>query len=107
MRTILFRASLEGEHYREGVIEMRTYRVKELAKERGLTQVDLAIKSGVSVTLVQRLWQNRAPEGVRLKSLEAIARALDLPRIEDLYLDAGGAQPTTPGNKMSLAGAGA
>jgi len=52
------------------------YRVKELAKERGLTQFDLAIKSEVSMTVVQRLWQNRAPEGIRYSTLVSIASAL-------------------------------
>lgn len=55
------------------------YRVKELAKQRGMTQFDLAIKSEVSMTVVQRLWQNRAPEGIRHSTLVSIATALGVP----------------------------
>lgn len=59
------------------------YRVKQLAKERGMTQFDLATKSEVSLAVVQRLWQNRAPEGIRHNTLTAIAAALGV-TIDDL-----------------------
>lgn len=86
---------------------MRTYRVKELAKERNLTQFDLALKSGVNMTTVQRLWQNRAPEGIRYKNLEAIAKALEV-RVEDLFVEEGdGGQSLPAGNRKSLVSAAA
>jgi transcriptional regulator with XRE-family HTH domain len=87
---------------------MRTYRVKELAKQRGLTQFDLALKSGVNMTTVQRLWQNRAPEGIRYKNLEAVAAALEV-EVKDLFVEepAGESQLPPLGNKKSLVGAGA
>lgn len=50
--------------------------MKELAKAKGLTQFDLAAQSGVSMSVVQRLWQNRAPEGIRHTTLDSIANAL-------------------------------
>lgn len=57
---------------------MVRYRVKELAKSRGVTQFELASKSGVSISVVQRLWQNRAPDGIRHNTLDSIAKALDV-----------------------------
>jgi DNA-binding Xre family transcriptional regulator len=66
------------------------YRVKELAKSRGITQFNLAQLSGVSLAVVQRLWQGRAPEGIRHNTLDSIAKALEV-RIEELYApDTGG-----------------
>lgn len=89
---------------------MRTYRVKELAKARGLSQTDLfALCEGeVSLTFIQRLWQNRAPEGIRHKNLEAVAKALGV-SIEDLYVDSpdSGSQPKPAGNRTTLVGAAA
>lgn len=52
--------------------------MKELAKSRGFTQFELASKSGVSISVVQRLWQNRAPDGIRHNTLDSIAKALDV-----------------------------
>lgn len=86
---------------------MRTYRVKELAKAQGITQFDLAAKSGVSMALVQRLWQNRAPDGIRLKSLEAVAGALGV-TVQDLFVELAedeGQGAILPDKRMSLAGA--
>lgn len=59
------------------------YKVKELAKAKGLTQFELAAQSGVSISVVQRLWQNRAPEGIRHNTLDSVARTLGV-HIDDL-----------------------
>lgn len=59
------------------------YRVKELAKGRGMTQFDLAVKSDLSLSVIRRLWTDRVPEGVRHSTLTAIASALGV-TIDDL-----------------------
>lgn len=59
------------------------YRVKQLAKERRMTQFDLAVKSEVSMSVVRRLWTDRAPEGIRHSTLTAIAAALGV-TVDDL-----------------------
>lgn len=61
---------------------MTKFRVKELAKERGLTSEQLAFKSGVRVGTVRSLWQN-AVDNPSYKTLRAIAIALSVP-IEEL-----------------------
>lgn len=64
---------------------MVRYRVKELAKAQGLKQTDLAAKSGVGLTMVQRLWQNHRDLGdVRYGTLQSIAAALGV-RVDDLF----------------------
>ena len=63
---------------------MVRYRVKELARVQKLTQFELAAKSDLSLSVVQRLWQNKAPEGMRHITLEAIATALGV-QISDLF----------------------
>ena len=83
---------------------MAKYRVKELAKKAGMTQFDLATKSEVSMTVVQRLWQNRAPAGIRYSTLEAIAEALGV-HVDDLKAsssDDSGPDPSTFLNRESL-----
>jgi transcriptional regulator with XRE-family HTH domain len=61
---------------------MTKFRVKELARERGLTSEELAIKSGVKVSTVRNLWQNRVSDP-SFSTLHAIAQALGV-SIEDL-----------------------
>jgi transcriptional regulator with XRE-family HTH domain len=61
---------------------MTRFRVKELARERGLTSEELAIKSGVKVSTVRNLWQNRVSDP-SFSTLHAIAQALGV-SIEDL-----------------------
>jgi transcriptional regulator with XRE-family HTH domain len=63
------------------------FRVKELAKERGMTSEELALKSGLKISTVRNLWQNRVSDP-NYSTLLAIAGALGV-RIEDLADDAG------------------
>lgn len=49
--------------------------IKELARERGLKQYELAEKSGVTPQLLNRYWNNHI-QSVALEQLEMIARAL-------------------------------
>jgi transcriptional regulator with XRE-family HTH domain len=58
------------------------FRVRELARERGLTTEELAIKSGIKMSTVRNLWQNRVSDPA-YSTLSAIAKALEV-RIEDL-----------------------
>lgn len=87
-------------------MKVARYRVKELAKVKGLTQFDLATKSGVSLTVVQRLWQNHKALGdVRYSTLDAISKALDV-TIEDLFVDgAEGQVPSSVNNESRMAAA--
>lgn len=87
---------------------MVRYRVKELAKVKGLTQFELAAKSGVSMAVVQRLWQNRAPEGIRHNTLDSIAKALEV-HIDDLSeeVEAPSGSPMQRVNRESLGAAAA
>lgn len=86
---------------------MAKYRVKELAKARNVTQFDLATRSGVSLTVVQRLWQNhRALGDVRYSTLEAIAKALDV-QIDDLFAKGDEGSVPGQGNRESLVAAAA
>jgi transcriptional regulator with XRE-family HTH domain len=93
---------------REGVIALVKYRVKELARARGMTQFDLAKKSEVSITAIQRLWQNRAPEGIRHSTLAAVAAALGV-SIDDLFevVDESAEGATLRVNRESLGAAAA
>lgn len=52
----------------------------ELRRAVGLSQVELAAKAGVSYTTIQRLEAGRS-DG-RVETLQAIARALDVPITE-------------------------
>ncbi len=82
---------------------MVKYRVKELAKGKGLTQFELANQSGVSLTVVQRLWQNhRALGDVRYGTLTAIAEALGV-KVDDLFAgEDDSARATLRTNRESL-----
>lgn len=75
----------------------KIFRVEELAKERGLTQLELfqlIQKQGANVSLgtIQRIWQNARAVEPRASTLFAIARALGV-SITDLYV--GGEPPYT------------
>lgn len=61
---------------------MARFRVKELAKERGLTTEELAIKSGVKMSTVRNLWQGRTSDP-NYSTLKALATALGV-SVEDL-----------------------
>lgn len=80
---------------------MVRYRIKELAKERQMTQFELAAKSKISLTVIQRLWQNRAPEGIRHNTLASIASALEV-GIEDLFETGSEGSSGARGNRESL-----
>lgn len=57
---------------------MPRFRVRELAQERGLTSEELAIKSGVKISTLRNLWQNRTTDP-NYSTMAAIARALNVP----------------------------
>lgn len=59
--------------------------VKTLARQRGMTFEELAIKSGVKMSTVKNLWQNRT-ENPSLLTVSAVAKALGVP-IEELLED--------------------
>lgn len=61
---------------------MTKFRVKELARQRGLTSEELALKSGLKISTVRNLWQNRVSDP-NYSTLSAIARALEV-TIEEL-----------------------
>jgi transcriptional regulator with XRE-family HTH domain len=54
---------------------MARFRVKELARAQGLTSEELAIRSGVKISTVQNMWQNRVKDP-RYSTMAAIARTL-------------------------------
>lgn len=58
------------------------FRLKELARERGLGLDDLARKSGLKYATVQGIWQGRV-SSPRYDTLKALAEALNV-SIEDL-----------------------
>jgi transcriptional regulator with XRE-family HTH domain len=84
---------------------MRRCRVKDLAKERHLTQVDLTFKSGTSLSIVQRLWQNREDvSSISYKKLEAVAAALGV-SVDDLFESEDASHQASAGNRTALVGA--
>jgi putative transcriptional regulator len=50
-------------------------RIQDIAKEKGITQKQLAIKSGVTEPLLNRYWNNHT-QSVTLKQLAMIAKTL-------------------------------
>jgi len=74
---------------------MGVFRVKELAIARGMSQEDLAIKSGVKMHTVQRIWQNTI-ERPYADTLIALADALGV-SVKELYTDGKGSY--TPRSK--------
>jgi transcriptional regulator with XRE-family HTH domain len=66
---------------------MATFRIKELAQARGLTQEDLAIKSRVRMRTVQRLWQDTI-EKPYADTLIKLAGALGV-SVQELYTSEG------------------
>lgn len=63
---------------------MTRFRVKELAQERGIAQEELAYKSGVKISTLRNVWQNRVSDPAS-STLFAIARVLGVP-VEDLVV---------------------
>jgi transcriptional regulator with XRE-family HTH domain len=62
---------------------MGRFRVKELARARGLTSEELTHKSGLKISTVRNVWQNRV-EDPASSTLRALASALGV-TIEDLF----------------------
>lgn len=63
---------------------MARLRVKELAQQQDLTQKSLAERSGVTVQLLNRYWNNNV-QRVDLDELEKIAMALQV-KVGDLII---------------------
>jgi len=63
---------------------MSRLRIKELAEKQGLNRNQLQLKSGVTLPLLTRYWNNTTTE-VRLDALERIAKALNV-RVGDLFV---------------------
>ncbi len=63
---------------------MARLRVKELAQQQDLTQKSLAERSGVTVQLLNRYWNNNV-QRVDLDELEKIAMALQV-KVGDLIV---------------------
>lgn len=61
---------------------MTKFRVKELARARGMTSEELALKSGLKISTVRNIWQNRVSDP-NYSTLSAIAGALGV-KIEEL-----------------------
>lgn len=61
---------------------MTKFRVKELARAKGMTSEELAAKSGVKISTVRNIWQGRVGDP-SYSTLSAIAKALEC-SIEDL-----------------------
>jgi len=74
------------------------FRVKELAKARGLTSEELALKSGVKISTVRNLWQNRVNDP-NYSTLSAIASALEV-TIEELEDKSGRDEVKSTGIRM-------
>lgn len=60
-------------------------RVKEIAEKQGLNRSQLQLKSGVTLSLLNRYWNNNTSE-VRIEALEKIAKALGV-KSTDLLVD--------------------
>jgi transcriptional regulator with XRE-family HTH domain len=52
-------------------------RLKSLRERLGMSQQDLAVKAGLSVSMVSQIEQGKKPDP-RLSTIQALARALDL-----------------------------
>ena len=64
--------------------QKKRYRIKEIAQTRSLSQERIAYGSGVSLSTVQRLWQNRNTTDPRYSTLLALAGTLGV-TVEELY----------------------
>ncbi len=74
---------------------MLRLRIKELAGERGLNRNQLQLRSGVTLPLLTRYWNNKTG-AVTLDALERIARALGV-KATDLIEEV--SEPTGPPNE--------
>lgn len=64
----------------------RTFRVKELARARGMTTEDLARAANLRISTVRNIWQNKVNDPA-YSTLKAIAGALEV-AIEELEVAA-------------------
>lgn len=64
---------------------MLRLRINEIADQQGLNRNQLQLKSGVTLPLLTRYWNNTTTE-VRLEALDKIAKALNV-RATDLLED--------------------
>ncbi len=64
---------------------MLRLRIKEIAEKQHLNRSQLQRKSGVTISLLNRYWNNQTSE-IRIEALEQIARALGVRSI-DLLTD--------------------
>jgi transcriptional regulator with XRE-family HTH domain len=72
-------------HYIKELENMRL-RIKEVAEAQGLNRNQLQLKSGVTLPLLTRYWNNTTTE-IRLEALEKIAKALGVNPRELLISD--------------------
>lgn len=73
---------------------MGQFRVKELARERGMTSEELTRKSGLKISTVRNVWQNRVIDPSS-STLRALAAALSV-TIEDLFDPSAGGDGHAP-----------
>lgn len=71
---------------------MLRLRIKEVADKRGLNRNQLQLRSGVTLPLLTRYWENKTGS-VTLDALERIARALGV-RAVDLIEEVPDSEPT-------------
>lgn len=85
---------------------MGKFRVRELAQSKGLTQEDLSHKSGVKISTVRRIWQNRGADDPRTSTLRALATALEV-TTDELFNPEyqGSSSAILPDKQMTLVGA--
>lgn len=74
---------------------MLRLRIHEVAREKGMKQGQLQVKSGVTPQLLQRYWHNHTLSAA-FEPLEKIARALDVP-VGELF-----EQTTDTGEQLCL-----
>ncbi len=60
---------------------MLRFRIKELAEARGMNRSQLQIKSGLSLGLIYRYWNNNTTQAT-FEALEKIAKALGVRPLE-------------------------
>jgi transcriptional regulator with XRE-family HTH domain len=74
---------------------MLRLRVKEIAESKGLNRNQLQLRSGVTLPLLTRYWNNNT-ESVTLEALNKIARALGV-KATDLLEDVEESEPVGAG----------
>ncbi len=78
-------------------------RIEELARAKGITQEEIARRSGLTLSTVRRLWQDKGyQEDPRMSTARLIARVLEVP-VSDLGYSEERVKPS--GNQMRLVGA--